>query len=59
MTFQVGRAVGYPNHCYGLICFFDCLHDMGDLVAAAQYAAKVLAPGGTVLLVEPFAPRVS
>ncbi len=40
---------------YGLICFFDCLHDLGDPEAAARHAAKVLAPGGTVMLVEPFA----
>ena len=31
------------------------LHDMGDPVAAARHAAEVLAPGGTVMLVEPFA----
>ena len=54
-SFAVARAVGYPNEQYGLICFFDCLHDMGDPVAARRYAAEVLAPGGTVLLVEPFA----
>ena len=49
------RAVDYPDQQYGLICFFDTLHDLGDPVAAAQHAAKTLAPGGTVLLVEPFA----
>ncbi|WP_050024158.1 class I SAM-dependent methyltransferase [Verrucomicrobium sp. BvORR034] len=53
--FEVARATDYPDQKFGLICFFDCLHDMGDPVAAAQYAAKVLSPGGTVLLVEPFA----
>jgi len=55
VRFDVARADSYPNHGYGLICFFDCLHDMGDPVAAAQYAASVLAPGGTVMLIEPFA----
>ncbi|NJO83760.1 MAG: methyltransferase domain-containing protein [Blastochloris sp.] len=54
-TFEVAQAVDYPDRKYGLICFFDCLHDLGDPVAAARYAAEVLAPGGTVLLVEPFA----
>jgi ubiquinone/menaquinone biosynthesis C-methylase UbiE len=49
--FEVARATDYPGRNYGL----DCLHDMGDPVAAARYAAKVLAPGGTVMLVEPFA----
>lgn len=55
VSFDVARAVDYPDKGYGLICFFDALHDMGDPVAAARHAAEVLAPGGTVLLVEPFA----
>jgi SAM-dependent methyltransferase len=54
VTFEVAKAASYPG-TYGLICFFDCLHDLGDPVAAARYAAEHLAPGGTVLLVEPFA----
>jgi SAM-dependent methyltransferase len=54
-TFEVEGAIGYPDRKYGLICFFDCLHDLGDPVAAGRYAADVLAPDGTVLLVEPFA----
>lgn len=53
--FEVATATGYPSKQYELICFFDCLHDMGDPVAAARYAAEALAPEGTVLLVEPFA----
>jgi SAM-dependent methyltransferase len=44
----------YP-HSYDLICFFDCLHDMGDPVGTAHYAREHLNPGGTVLVVEPFA----
>jgi SAM-dependent methyltransferase len=55
VDFKQARATDYPGHGFGLICFFDCLHDMGDPVAAARYAAQVLAPDGTVLLVEPFA----
>ncbi|WDT82014.1 MAG: class I SAM-dependent methyltransferase [Candidatus Manganitrophus sp.] len=53
--FDVAGAMNYPDKQYGLICFFDCLHDMGDPVAAVRHAAEVLAPGGTVLLIEPFA----
>lgn len=45
----------YPGKSYGLTCFFDCLHDLDDPVTAALHAAEVLAPGGTVMLVEPFA----
>jgi SAM-dependent methyltransferase len=55
LSFEAARAVDYPDHQYGLICFFDTLHDLGDPVAAAQHAADTLAPGGTVMLVEPFA----
>src|SRR5213076_379350 len=47
-------ATGYTGR-FDLICFFDCLHDMGDPVGAARHAREHLAPGGTVLLVEPFA----
>jgi len=34
---------------------FDCLHDMGDPVAAARRVRESLAPDGTWLLVEPAA----
>jgi SAM-dependent methyltransferase len=54
-TFEQARAEDYPGAGYDLICFFDCLHDMGDPLAAAKHAARMLAPGGTVMLVEPFA----
>lgn len=52
--FEVAGAKAYPGS-YDLICFFDCLHDMGDPVGIAAYAREHLTPGGTVLLVEPFA----
>jgi SAM-dependent methyltransferase len=55
VSFEVARAVDYPDEQYGLICFFDCLHDLGDPIAAARHARNVLAPDGTVLLVEPYA----
>jgi SAM-dependent methyltransferase len=52
--FEVSNATSYAGE-YDLICFFDCLHDMGDPVGAARHAREHLTPGGTVLLVEPFA----
>lgn len=52
--FEVAKATGYTG-LFDLICFFDCLHDMGDPVGAARHAREHLAPDGTVLLVEPFA----
>jgi len=54
VKFELGTAKDYPGK-YDLICFFDCLHDMGDPVGAAKHAAKALNKGGSVLLVEPFA----
>jgi 2-polyprenyl-3-methyl-5-hydroxy-6-metoxy-1,4-benzoquinol methylase len=53
-NFELATAKNYPG-TYDLICFFDCLHDMGDPVGAAQYAREHLEPGGTVMLVEPYA----
>jgi SAM-dependent methyltransferase len=52
--FEVASATGYTGQ-FDLICFFDALHDMGDPVGAARHAREHVAPGGTVLLVEPFA----
>jgi 2-polyprenyl-3-methyl-5-hydroxy-6-metoxy-1,4-benzoquinol methylase len=40
---------------YGLVAFFDCLHDLGDPVGALRSAAEHLDPEGAVLLVEPHA----
>ncbi len=54
-AFDVAGAADFPGTSYDLICYFDCLHDMGDPTAAARHAADVLAPDGTVMLVEPFA----
>jgi SAM-dependent methyltransferase len=53
-TFEVATAKDYSG-TFDLICFFDCLHDMGDPVGIASYARERLEPDGTVLLVEPFA----
>jgi len=55
VSFATARAHDYPGGGYGLICFFDCLHDMGDPLAAARHAAAALAEDGSVMLVEPFA----
>jgi 2-polyprenyl-3-methyl-5-hydroxy-6-metoxy-1,4-benzoquinol methylase len=54
VEFKQASATSYDGQ-YDLICFFDCLHDMGDPVSAARHARERLAPGGTVMLVEPFA----
>ncbi|MFA7415215.1 MAG: class I SAM-dependent methyltransferase [Rhizobium sp.] len=54
-SFDKASASTYPGTGYDLICFFDCLHDMGDPIAVAEHAARAIAPDGTVMLVEPFA----
>ncbi len=55
VVFSQATARNFPGGDFDLVCFFDCLHDMGDPVGAAQRAHEALKPGGTVLLVEPFA----
>ncbi len=55
VTFVQATAKTYDGQDYDMVCFFDCLHDMGDPVGAARHAHQALKPDGTVLLVEPFA----
>ncbi|HEX4550983.1 class I SAM-dependent methyltransferase [Pseudomonas sp.] len=55
VRFFEGSAKNFPDNDYDLICYFDCLHDMGDPVGAARHALQSLKDDGTVLLVEPFA----
>jgi SAM-dependent methyltransferase len=55
VTFEVASADSFPNNSYDLICFFDCLHDMGDPRGAAKHAAETLADGGSCMIVEPMA----
>ena len=55
VTFEVADASDYPRNGYDLVCFFDCLHDMGRPLDAAGHAKSSLARDGTVMLVEPFA----
>ena len=54
-TFEVAAAKDYPGNDYDLVCFFDCLHDMGDPVGAAAHVSRSLKPDGTWMIVEPFA----
>jgi SAM-dependent methyltransferase len=55
VSFAVAKADAYPARGYDLICFFDCLHDMGRPADAMRHAAESLADDGTVMLIEPFA----
>lgn len=53
--FEVADCTSFPDHQYDFIAFFDCFHDLADPVGAARRAARTLADGGTVMLVEPMA----
>jgi SAM-dependent methyltransferase len=55
VRFEVASATDYPGGPYDLICHFDCLHDMGDPVGAAEHVRETLAPDGWWMIVEPFA----
>lgn len=55
VKFEVATAKNFPGSNYDLVCFMDCLHDLGDPVGAAKHSREALANDGTVLLVEPFA----
>ncbi|MBW8748145.1 MAG: methyltransferase domain-containing protein [Acidobacteria bacterium] len=53
--FEVGKAKEFPGKDYDFVAVFDCLHDMGDPIGAAKHVRQSLAPGGTWMIVEPFA----
>ena len=55
VRFDVHSAKTYPAGNYDLVCFFDCLHDMGDPVGAIRHVRETMATDGTCMLVEPFA----
>jgi ubiquinone/menaquinone biosynthesis C-methylase UbiE len=53
--FETAAADGFTGTGYDLAATFDCLHDMGDPVAAARHIRQALKPDGTWLVVEPYA----
>ena len=55
IAFEVKAATELDGHDFDLICFMDCLHDLGDPVGALARGRKALKPDGKVLLVEPYA----
>lgn len=52
--FEVADATSYAGS-YDLVLFFDAVHDFGDPVGALAHARGVLAYGGRIVAVEPFA----
>ena len=55
VTFETASAVSFSGTGYDLVTTFDCLHDMGDPVAAARHVRAALAADGSWLIVEPMA----
>jgi SAM-dependent methyltransferase len=59
VLFEVGDAASFAGpgdgSGYDLITFFDCFHDLGDPLGAAQQSRKRLTDGGTLMVVEPLA----
>jgi ubiquinone/menaquinone biosynthesis C-methylase UbiE len=55
VSFEVSSASSFSGTGYDLAATFDCLHDMGDPLAAARHVRQALAPDGTWLIVEPYA----
>jgi len=55
LAFKTVAAKDYSEKDFDLICFMDCLHDMGDPLGAAVKAKQALKPGGSLMLVEPAA----
>jgi SAM-dependent methyltransferase len=55
IAFEVKSATEFDGHDFDLICFLDCLHDLGDPVGALARCREGLKADGKVLLVEPYA----
>jgi len=55
VSFETAAADDFSGTGYDLAATFDCLHDMGDPLAAARHIRRALAPDGTWLIVEPYA----
>lgn len=55
VQFAVAAAADIPDGGFDLVCFFDCLHDMGDPHGAMARAAEILSADGNCMVVEPMA----
>jgi len=52
---DIADARLFPGGGYDAVLFIDCLHDMGDPVAAARHARNALKPGGVLVALDPVA----
>jgi 2-polyprenyl-3-methyl-5-hydroxy-6-metoxy-1,4-benzoquinol methylase len=55
LRFEVATAKDYAGRDFDLVCFMDCLHDLGDPLGALVHARDAVRPDGKVMLVEPYA----
>ena len=55
VSFEVCGAENMNITGYDLVTMFDCLHDIGNPLKAAQNVLKALKDDGTWMIVEPFA----
>jgi 2-polyprenyl-3-methyl-5-hydroxy-6-metoxy-1,4-benzoquinol methylase len=55
VRFEAVPAKEIAETGFDLVTMFDCLHDMGDPRGCAAHMRRILAPGGTWMIVEPIA----
>lgn len=55
IRFEIATAKDFSGDNYDLICFMDCLHDLGDPLGALVHSREALKPDGKVMLIEPYA----
>ncbi len=55
VQFEVSTAKEIAGRDFDLVTMYDCLHDMGDPRGCAGHMRRILAPGGSWMIVEPIA----
>lgn len=55
VRFEVAAAKDIAEQDFDLVTMYDCLHDMGDPRGCATHIRRMLAPGGSWMIVEPIA----
>jgi SAM-dependent methyltransferase len=55
VRFEVSAAKEIAGRDFDLVTMYDCLHDMGDPRGCAAHMRRIVAPGGSWMVVEPIA----
>jgi len=55
VRFEVANAKDIADDGFDLVTMYDCLHDMGDPRGCASHMRRIVADGGTWMIVEPIA----